>query len=103
MTATGHDVIDSGYFNEIRIIAVDPPVIPLGAKVHFEGIGAAIALDTGGRINGHIVDFLLKTKSEAINGGEPSYNGRLILISKFTLKKKPFFSLIKEKNGQNNI
>lgn len=69
LTATGHDVTDSIYYDGMRIIAVDPAVIPLGTVVEVEGIGQAIALDTGGRIKGNIVDLLVDTKSEAINWG----------------------------------
>ncbi|MCT4782014.1 3D domain-containing protein, partial [Exiguobacterium himgiriensis] len=69
LTATGHDVTDSILYNGMRIIAVDPSVIPLGTIVHLEGIGDAIALDTGGRIKGNIVDLLVDTKEEAIQWG----------------------------------
>ncbi|STO08337.1 3D domain-containing protein [Exiguobacterium aurantiacum] len=69
LTATGHDVTDSIFYNGMRIIAVDPTIIPLGSKVHLEGIGDAIALDTGGRIKGNIVDLLVDTKQEAIQWG----------------------------------
>lgn len=69
LTATGHDVTDSIYYNGMRIIAVDPAIIPLGAKVHIQGVGDAIALDTGGRIKGHIVDLLVDSKQDAIQWG----------------------------------
>ncbi len=69
LTATGHDVTDSIYYNGMRIIAVDPAVIPLGSKVHIQGVGDAIALDTGGRIKGHIVDLLVDSKQDAIQWG----------------------------------
>jgi len=41
------------------IIAVDPYVIPLGSSVYVEGYGAAIAADTGGAIQGNIIDVWL--------------------------------------------
>lgn len=69
LTATGHDVTDSIYYNGMRIIAVDPSIIPLGSKVHIQGVGDAIALDTGGRIKGHIVDLLVDSKQDAIQWG----------------------------------
>lgn len=69
LTATGHDVTDSIYYNGMRIIAVDPAIIPLGSKVHIQGVGDAIALDTGGRIKGHIVDLLVDSKQDAIQWG----------------------------------
>ncbi|MGA9466073.1 MAG: 3D domain-containing protein, partial [Exiguobacterium marinum] len=63
------DVTDSIYYNGMRIIAVDPSIIPLGSKVHIQGVGDAIALDTGGRIKGHIVDLLVDSKQDAIQWG----------------------------------
>ena len=41
------------------IIAVDPSVIPLGSRVHVSGYGDAIAADTGGAIQGNIIDVWL--------------------------------------------
>ncbi|WP_233546760.1 3D domain-containing protein [Exiguobacterium sp. AM39-5BH] len=69
LTATGHDVTDSIFYKGMRIIAVDPSIIPLGTVVHIDGIGQAIALDTGGRIQGNIVDLLVDTNNEAMNWG----------------------------------
>ena len=69
LTATGHDVTNSIYYKGMRIIAVDPSVIPLGSVVHIHGVGDAIALDTGGRIKGHILDLLVDSKREALNWG----------------------------------
>ena len=37
----------------MKLIAVDPSVIPLGSKVWVEGYGVAIAGDTGGAIKGN--------------------------------------------------
>lgn len=53
----------------LKVIAVDPNVIPLGTKVHVEGYGYAIAADTGGAINGGKIDVLFYSKSEALNWG----------------------------------
>ncbi len=41
------------------IIAVDPSVIPLGARVHVSGYGDAVAADTGGAIVGNRIDVWL--------------------------------------------
>ncbi len=41
------------------VIAVDPRVIPLGSRVHVSGYGDAIAADTGGAIQGNIIDVWL--------------------------------------------
>lgn len=39
------------------VIAVDPKVIPLRSKVYIPGYGMAIAGDTGGAIQGNIIDL----------------------------------------------
>ena len=50
-------------------IAVDPRVIPLGSRVYVENYGFAIAEDTGGAINGNIIDVYLDTRDECILWG----------------------------------
>jgi len=42
-----------------RTVAVDPHVIPLGSKIHIEGVGERIAEDSGGRIKGKKLDLFL--------------------------------------------
>ncbi|MEK4424784.1 3D domain-containing protein [Solibacillus sp. FSL K6-1523] len=54
---------------DIKLIAVDPKVIPLGTKVWVEGYGIAIAGDTGGSIKGNKIDIFVKTKTIAYNWG----------------------------------
>jgi len=61
---TGHTTKTGTECTEGRTIAVDPSVIPLGSKVYIEGIsmgpegdGYFIAEDTGGKVNGNIVDI----------------------------------------------
>ncbi len=54
---------------DLKVIAVDPNVIPLGTKVWVEGYGYAIAGDTGGSIKGNKIDVLMQTKSEAYQWG----------------------------------
>lgn len=49
----------------LRLIAVDPNVIPLGSRVWVEGYGYAVAGDTGGAIKGNIIDLLVQSESEA--------------------------------------
>lgn len=53
----------------LKLIAVDPKVIPLGSKVWVEGYGYAIAGDTGGSIKGNKIDILFQTKSQAYSWG----------------------------------
>ena len=45
----------------VGAIAVDPRVIPLGAKVYVEGYGHARAEDTGGNIKGKTIDVYMKS------------------------------------------
>jgi 3D (Asp-Asp-Asp) domain-containing protein len=54
---------------DLKVIAVDPRVIPLGSKVYVEGYGYAIAGDTGGAIKGNKIDVFIPTKSGALNWG----------------------------------
>ncbi|MDN4606964.1 3D domain-containing protein [Sporosarcina highlanderae] len=54
---------------DIKVIAVDPSVIPLGTKVYVEGYGYAIAGDTGGSIKGNKIDVFFPTKGEAYKWG----------------------------------
>lgn len=61
-TATG---ARAGY----GVIAVDPRVIPLGAKVYIPGYGYAVAADTGGAIKGSRIDLCFDTGAEALRWG----------------------------------
>ncbi|AWE05941.1 hypothetical protein DCE79_00280 [Lysinibacillus sp. 2017] len=53
----------------LKLIAVDPRVIPLGSKVWVEGYGYALAGDTGGAIKGNKIDILVQTESQANTWG----------------------------------
>lgn len=53
----------------LKVIAVDPSVIPLGSKVWVEGYGYAIAGDTGGAIKGNKIDIHMPTKDAAYKFG----------------------------------
>jgi len=65
-TASGIDLKKNP---DIKLIAVDPKVIPLGTKVWVEGYGVAVAGDTGGSIKGNRIDVFVKTKKIALNWG----------------------------------
>ena len=54
---------------DAKVIAVDPNVIPLGSKVYVEGVGEAIAADTGSAINGNRIDVFVPSEQNAINFG----------------------------------
>ncbi|MGG3444005.1 3D domain-containing protein [Bacillus nitratireducens] len=56
----------------MKLIAVDPAVIPLGSTVYVEGYGTAIAGDTGSAIKGHIIDLLMPDSATANNWGRRS-------------------------------
>ncbi|QGH36472.1 LysM peptidoglycan-binding domain-containing protein [Gracilibacillus salitolerans] len=66
VTATGIDLLEN---RNMKVIAVDPSVIPLGTRVHVEGYGEAIAGDTGGAIKGNKIDIHVPTKDEAYEWG----------------------------------
>ena len=53
----------------LKVIAVDPKVIPLGSKVWVEGYGYAVAGDTGGAVKGNKIDVFISNKSEALKWG----------------------------------
>ena len=54
---------------KLKVIAVDPKVIPLGSKVHVEGYGYAVAGDIGGAIKGNKIDVFIPTKKAAFKWG----------------------------------
>jgi 3D (Asp-Asp-Asp) domain-containing protein len=47
------------------IVAVDPTVIPLGAKMSIPGYGDGVAADTGSAVKGAIIDVWFPTIEEA--------------------------------------
>ena len=66
ITATGYNLIANP---NMKLIAVDPSVIPLGSRVWVEGYGEAIAGDTGGAIKGHKIDVFMPSDANARNWG----------------------------------
>lgn len=65
-TATGINLHQNP---NVKVIAVDPNVIPLGTKVYVEGYGYAVAADTGSAVKGHKIDVFFPTKSAAYRWG----------------------------------
>lgn len=78
LTKTGYDITNTIYYNGMRVIAVDPSVIPLNSIVEIEGYGKVIALDTGGAIKGNRIDYLVANDSEANNFGRRNVNINII-------------------------
>ncbi|ANU24733.1 G5 and 3D domain-containing protein [Planococcus donghaensis] len=62
----------------LKVIAVDPRVIPLGSKVWVEGYGNAIAGDTGGAIKGNKIDLFMANRSDALSFGRKQVKVRIL-------------------------
>ncbi|PGY13270.1 enterotoxin [Bacillus cereus] len=75
LTAMGHDLTANP---SMKMIAVDPKVIPLGSKVWVEGYGEAIAGDTGGAIKGNRIDILLGSDSAANKWGRKTVKVKIL-------------------------
>jgi len=58
-----------GYRAGHGIVAVDPRVIPLGARLYIPGYGYAIAGDTGGDIRGNRIDLGFNSERDAMMFG----------------------------------
>lgn len=65
----GSGVTASGMRAQRGVVAVDPRVIPLGTRLYIPGYGDAIAADTGGAINGHMIDLCMESYGEAMQFG----------------------------------
>jgi len=51
--------------HQLKLVAVDPKVIPLFSRVWIDNLGWYTAVDTGGKIKGERIDVLMASKSEA--------------------------------------
>lgn len=71
ITATGIDLRKNP---NMKLIAVDPSVIPLGSEVYVEGYGYAIAGDTGGAIKGRKIDIFINSHGKAVQWGRKTVN-----------------------------
>jgi len=74
-TATGINLMANP---DIKLIAVDPRIIPLGTKVYVEGYGYAIAGDTGNKIKGYKIDLFFPSKQQAWRWGVRKVKIRII-------------------------
>jgi 3D (Asp-Asp-Asp) domain-containing protein len=52
-----------------RTIAVDPAVIPMGARVYIPGVGVRVAEDRGGLIRGNRLDLCMSSRAAALEWG----------------------------------
>ncbi len=75
LTAAGYDITKNP---SMKLIAVDPKVIPLGTKVWVEGYGEAIAGDTGGKIKGNRIDVLMPSINQANQWGRKTVTVRIL-------------------------
>lgn len=62
----------------LKVIAVDPSVIPLGSRVWVEGYGEAIAADTGGAIKGNKIDVFIPSQEGAMNWGRRTVTVKIL-------------------------
>ncbi|MGM0843222.1 MAG: ubiquitin-like domain-containing protein [Bacillota bacterium] len=74
-TATGLNLKSNP---NVKVIAVDPSVIPLGTKVYVEGYGYAVAADTGGAIKGNKIDVFFPSKSDAYRWGRKTIKVKIL-------------------------
>lgn len=51
------------------VVAVDPDVIPLGTRLYIPGYGVAIAADTGGMIEGDMIDLCMEDYDDCMEFG----------------------------------
>ena len=65
VTANGTDIRSNP---NLKVIAVDPRVIPLGTRVWVEGYGEAIAADTGGAIKVIKLMYLFLLRDKLVSG-----------------------------------
>ena len=65
----GSCVTASGLPATHGVVAVDPDVIPLGTQVYIPGYGVAIAADTGGMIEGDMIDLCMEDYDDCMAFG----------------------------------
>ena len=62
----------------LKVISVDPRVIPLGTRVWVEGYGEAIAADTGGAIKGNKIDVFIPSQKGALDWGSRTVTVKIL-------------------------
>jgi 3D (Asp-Asp-Asp) domain-containing protein len=87
ITKTGYDVRNTVYTPEgLRVIAIDPAVIPLGSTVEIRLADGrtfkAKAIDVGGAINNYEIDILVDSYDKAIQFGRQDVELRVLKEAK---------------------
>jgi peptidoglycan DL-endopeptidase CwlO len=68
VSSTGYSLrgqTSTGMQTAAGVVAVDPSVIPLGARLTIPGYGTGIAADTGGSVRGNVIDLWFPTLQQA--------------------------------------
>jgi len=63
---------------QMKVISVDPKVIPLGSKVYVPGYGTAIAADKGSAIKGNRIDVFMPKYNDAIKWGRKTVTVQIL-------------------------
>jgi uncharacterized protein YabE (DUF348 family) len=74
-TATGLNLRSNP---NMKVIAVDPKIIPLGTKVYVEGYGYAVAADTGGAIKGYKIDLFMPSNADCYRWGRKKVKMKIL-------------------------
>jgi 3D (Asp-Asp-Asp) domain-containing protein len=72
VVATGYAIrgrTATGLTTSWGVVAVDPSVIPLGTKMTIPGYGVGVAADTGGAVQGNVIDLWFPTVAQALAWG----------------------------------
>ena len=72
VSATGYALrgrTATGVYTAPGVVAVDPSVIPLGTRMTIPGYGSGVAADTGGAVQGNIIDLWFPTVEQALQWG----------------------------------
>ncbi|MCK1995541.1 hypothetical protein GW626_19135 [Peribacillus muralis] len=70
--------VDLKKYDDAKLIAVDPNVIPLGSIVEVEGYGQAVAADTGSAIKGNRIDVFIPKEDDALTWGRKQVKIKII-------------------------
>lgn len=60
------------------VVAVDPAMIPMKARLYVEGYGYAVAGDTGGAIKGNRIDLGFRSRAQALRFGRRPVTVRVL-------------------------